>query len=84
MNTFQIIDTDYIRSSRTIETILVRNNSNNKFQKVFFIYNYEGYSFRVFDSHSKLIDFFINQKESDIHFKNEKELDFFLANVNLN
>lgn len=80
MNNLNVIDTDYIRSSRTIETIIV---SNDLVSKVLFVYNYEGYSFRVFDSHIKLINFFINQNENFEHFENEDDLDFFLANINL-
>lgn len=81
MNTIETINTDYIRSSRTIETVLV-SNSNSK--KVFFIYNFEGCSFRVFNSYLNLINFFkYNETESDFHFDTEIELDSFLSEVNL-
>lgn len=81
MNTFTTVDTDYIRSSRTIESVLV---SNPKSDKMFYVYNYEGYSFRVFDSILNLIQFFQNQIESTLHFQNEKELDSFFSHVVLN
>lgn len=55
MNTFATINTEYIRASRTIETVLV---SMGKFSKIFFVYNYEGVSFRLFKSHLDLIHFF--------------------------
>lgn len=72
---------DYLRSSRTIETILVSNLVN---EKVFFVYNYEGYSFRVFSSHSDLINFFQdNNLDSEFHFDTENELCLFLSKVDL-
>lgn len=80
MNTFQSLNTEYLSPSRTIDTILV---SNNKQERVLFIYNYEGYSFRVFSSHLGLINFFMNQAESDFHFETEVELDNFLYKVQI-
>lgn len=81
MNTIRAINTDYLRPSRTIETVLI---SNSKFEKVFFIYNYEGNSFRLFFSHSALIDFFENNNSKCyFHFATDDELDFFLRNINL-
>lgn len=75
MNLFKTINTDYIRASRTIETILV---SKNNLSKVFFVYNYEGNSFRVFENHLGLINFFQDKAESDFYFDTEIELDNFL------
>lgn len=80
MNTFSTINTEYIRPSRTIETILV---SKENLSKVFFLYNYEGTSFRLFQSHLRLIRFFQDKSESDFHFSTEEELDFFLSQTNL-
>ncbi len=78
MNSFKVIDTDYLRSSQTIETILVSNSSS---KQVFFVYNYEGYSFRVFETILSLINFFQGKNESNIHFDTETELDNFFAKV---
>ncbi len=72
MNTFKAVHTEYLRSSRTIETVLV---SNEEQSQVFFIYNYEGNSFRVFKNHLDLINFFQNKTESDFYFNTEIELD---------
>lgn len=80
MNSFQTINTEYIRASRTIETILV---SKAHVSKVFFLYNYEGNSFRLFKNHLGLIHFFQNKAESDFHFDNEADLDSFLSSVKL-
>lgn len=80
MNTFQTINTSYLKPSRTIEKVLV---SKEKLNKVFFIYNYEGNSFRVFENHLGLINFFQNKAESNFHFNTEIELDTFLSKVKL-
>jgi mRNA-degrading endonuclease HigB of HigAB toxin-antitoxin module len=80
MNTFEVIDTDYIRSSRSIEAVLV---SNSKLNQVFYVFNYEGYSYRVFGSILSLINFFQCDSESDFHFDTESELDDFFSKVEL-
>lgn len=80
MNNFQAINAEYLRASRTIETVLVTKENSSK---VFFIYNYEGNSFRVFQSQMNLIHFFLNKTESDFHFNSEIELDHFLSEVNI-
>jgi hypothetical protein len=80
MNTFQTINTAYLRASRTIETVLV---SKEHLRKVFFIYNYEGNSFRVFENHLSLLHFFQNKGESDFHFSTEIEVDGFFSKVKL-
>jgi hypothetical protein len=78
MNSFKCIEVDYIRSSRTIETVLV---SNAKTEKMFYVYNYEGYSYRVFESVLSLIGFFEEDKESAFHFDSDGDLDSFFSNV---
>lgn len=80
MNAIQTLNTEYIRPSRTIETILV---SKGKLNKVFYLYNYEGNSFRLFESHLGLIRFFQDNSESDFHFNTEDELDFYLSSVKI-
>ena len=76
MNTIKVLATKYLRPSRTIETVLV---SNSQKEKIYFIYNYEGYSFRVFETHLKLLNFFQDKIESDYYFESEKDLDNFLS-----
>lgn len=80
MNTFKAIHVEYLRSSRTIETVLV---SNQELSQVFFIYNYEGNHFRVFKNHLDLINFFQDNAECDFEFGTEEELDLFLSDVKL-
>jgi len=81
MNTFTTINTEYLRPSRTIETILVSKVNSSK---VFFLYNYEGTSFRLFENHMDLIHFFQDKSESDFYFNRECDVDSFLSSVKLN
>jgi len=74
------IDTNYLRSSRTIETILV---SDFNTERIFYVYNYEGYSFRVFETVLHLMDFFYRNIDTKFHFENEIELDDFFSNIDL-
>ena len=80
MNKYQTIETEYLRASRTIETVLV---SRKNLSDLFFIYNYEGISFRVFKTHLDLINFFLNKSESSYHFETEDAVDDFLSEVKL-
>jgi hypothetical protein len=80
MNSFLSIHTDYVRPSRTIDTVLV---SNSKTKKLFYVYNYEGYSLRVFETVLSLIKFFEGYVESDLDFDSESELDNFFSQVEL-
>ena len=80
MNDFHCIDTGYLRPCRNIETVLV---SNETADKTFFIYNHEGNSFRIFEDHLDLINFFQDKAEEDHHFSTEKELDHFLETAPL-
>lgn len=81
MNTVTTVSTSYLRPSRTIETVLV---SNDNFEKAFFIFNYEGYHFRLFYSLIDLLHFFQdNHVESDFHFSTEEDLDLFLSKIDL-
>jgi len=78
MNSLQTLRTIYLRASRTIETILVSNDINNKH---FYLYNYEGYSFRVFETKKEVSDFFNLNIESKLHFDTEHSLDNYLSNL---
>lgn len=78
MNTFKAIETEYLRASRTIETVLV---TKDNMDKLFFVYNYEGNSFRVFECIMDLILFFQDKRESDYCFSSDLELDDFFSEV---
>ncbi|GAA4824159.1 hypothetical protein GCM10011365_04090 [Marinicella pacifica] len=62
MNNIKIKNTEYLRPSRTIETILV---SNKDLSNIFYVYNYEGVSYRVFKSYPNLISCSHEKLESD-------------------
>lgn len=81
MNSLNTIRTIYYkRASRTIETILATNGIN---AKPFYIYNYGGYSYRLFETRKEVSNFFNYNVESKFHFDSEKELDDFLIGVKL-
>lgn len=74
-NKIRTIQTDYLRPSRTIETILLSNQNK---EKVVYMYNYAGNHFRVFFNVIDLMTFF---DDKDINFKefdDENEVDNFL------
>jgi len=81
MNTFISINTEYLRASRTIETVEV---CNLKTKKIFYVYNYEGYSFRVFNNVLDLIQFFEVNSNEYLHFDTEEELDCYFSKLLLN
>lgn len=80
MNIFQAIEVVYIRPSQTIETILVETKTDSK---VLYVYNYEGWHFRVFNTILDVINFFDDKFEPEIQFEDEQELEDYLANYNL-
>ena len=80
MNSIHTMNQIYLRPSRTIEQTEVRNAEK---RKRFYVYNYEGYSFRVFHSLIELKNFFDHGDESNIQFDTGHELDDFLKKVDL-
>lgn len=81
MNSITLLDTDYLRPNRTIESILL---SNKKCEKLVFVYNYEGVNFRLFLSVSQLIDFFNGDGEPSFEFEKENKLDQALEKLKFN
>lgn len=75
MNTINQIDTYYLRASRTVETILIKNK-----QKTVYVYNYEGNHFRLFSKLVDLINFFKTGIEPKLEFSNECDLDHYIIN----
>lgn len=79
MNTLNTIRTIYYtRASRTIETILL---TNEIISKPFYVYNYEGYSYRLFETKKEVSNFFNYNVESKFHFDSDEELDDYLMNI---
>lgn len=80
MNTVNLIDTNYLRSDRTIEIILL---TNKKKEKLVYVYNYQGWFFRVFDNLMDIMNFFDDKFEPEIWFEDEKKLDNYLLRLKL-
>ncbi|UQD55792.1 hypothetical protein [Flavobacterium sp. K5-23] len=80
MNTICQIEIDYIKPSRSIETLLLKNLNN---KRVVYVYNYEGWYFRFFNSINEVLDFFEDKFEPTISFEDEEKLDKFLENLDL-
>jgi len=78
MNTFRAINTDYLKPWITIETVLV---SRNDATRIFFLYNHEGTSYRVFQSTLSLFGFLLNKNDCQLHFDSDEEVDRFFATV---
>jgi len=80
MNNLKVIEVEYLRADRTIETILL---SKKKKEKVMYVYNYQGWFFRVFDNLMDIMNFFDDKFEPEVYFENEKELDEYLLKLKL-
>ncbi|MCL2414916.1 MAG: hypothetical protein FWC94_06670 [Bacteroidales bacterium] len=81
MNKIKAIDTYHIRSSRTIEILLISNDNDSK---ICYVYNYEGTHYRFFSNIVQLIEFFAEGKQSEYDFVREQDLDNFLEQVSIN
>ncbi len=77
MNKIEVIQSDYLRASRTIETTRISNGTKSILN---YVYNYEGYHFRLFNDTIELIDFFESNIEPELSFDTELELDNYLEN----
>ncbi|MDO8451797.1 MAG: hypothetical protein Q7S76_02915 [bacterium] len=80
MNRITLLDTNYLRPNRTIDSILL---SNKKDRKLVFVYNYEGVHFRLFVSPIQVVDFFNEEEEPNLCFESEIDLDNALERLNL-
>ena len=75
MNTIKQLEVEYLRSSRTIEKIEI---SNNLKKSICFIYNYDGFHFRLFENEVELNSFFKQGREPKFVFGSDEALDDFL------
>ena len=75
MNTIKQVEIKYIRPSRTIEKIEISNDIS---KSLCFVYNYNGYHFRLFESEMALNSFLKIGSEPKFTFSSEEELDDFL------
>ena len=81
MNNYSQIEVSYLRPSRTVETILLENSSK---KRIVYVYNYEGWHFRIFNNIIQVLDFFDDKFEPEISFEDEEELGKYLENLDLN
>jgi hypothetical protein len=81
MNNYSQIEISYLRPSRTVETILLENSSK---KRIVYVYNYEGWHFRVFNNVIQVLDFFDDKFEPEISFEDEEELGKYFENLDLN
>ena len=80
MNNVAYIELDYLRSSRTVETILLENSSK---KIIVYVYNYEGWHFRFFNNIIQVLYFFDDKFEPEVSFEDEEELGKYLENLDL-
>lgn len=81
MNNYSQIEMSYLRTSRTVETILLENSSK---KRIVYVYNYEGWHFRVFNTVIQVLDFFDDKFEPKFSFEDEVELNKYLEHLDLN
>lgn len=82
MNEIRTIDTTYITGSKTIELIEVIDESTSPIRTNYlYMYNYEGYHFRLFLDIINLSNFLCNLESICIEFDEEDELDEYLLNM---
>jgi hypothetical protein len=82
MNSFQLIDVEYIRPDRTIEIILVKPQDRN--EKLVYLYNDHGIHFRIFPSFIELSNFLQGQKyEILAEFESERRVENFLFTLTI-
>ena len=79
MNTIQTVQVDYINyASRTLETIILTNEEMS--QKVVYLYNHDGQSFRIFENLLEVANYLHNQPYKVLkEYAQERFVDTFLA-----
>ena len=75
MNAINQIDIQYLRSSRTLEVLLVSNGSK---KRTFYLYNYEGFHFRLFETLSNFVGFLKNESMNCLEFNDDYEVEKYL------
>ena len=80
MNTIEIIDEAEIRNNRTLH-VIQRSIGNKKI--VFYLYNYEGVHFRIFDNLAELVYFFKGDTSFHVDFEDENEIYEYIGNIDL-
>lgn len=86
MNNIEAIQVEYLRPSRTIETILITDRDDENLSKLVYVYNYEGVHFRVFNEIVELASFLNGNHKYKLlaEYSTEKGLNNFLERFKLN
>jgi len=77
MNNVELIEECYLRSNRTVEIILLTDLSDSARQRIVYVYNYEGYHYRVFDNVIELTKFLSN---NEFRILKEYSKDYWVCN----
>ncbi len=84
MNTFKAIEVDYLRPSKTIETIFVASKKKAGNEKILYVYNFEGAHFRLFENILDLFSFLADKSCNMLkEFSSNDELDNYLSNMEM-
>lgn len=81
MNLINCTHIEYLKKTRTIETIEVKSKAG---RKIIYIYNHEGIHYSCFESIQELVHFFNGKFEAPLSFDDEMELDSYLKEIDLN
>lgn len=83
MNNIELLQTNYLRSNRTIDTVLLTDVKFKDRQTVVYVYNYEGYHFRIFEDVFEISNFLLNEEYKIVkEFSNEDTCYNYLSKFN--
>jgi hypothetical protein len=83
MNNIDLLQTNYLRSNRTIDTVLLTDLKSKDRQTVVYVYNYEGYHFRIFKDIFEISNFLLNEEYKIIKdFDKEDDCYSYLSKFN--
>ena len=74
MEKVKVIASSYFRADRSIDTLIIN-------EEVYYVYNYEGWHFRLFNEVVEVIAFFNGEKSHFVEFETEEELDNYIENI---
>jgi hypothetical protein len=80
MNKIIQMGCEYLSPNRTVETISITNKRKNK---MLYVYNFQGNSFRLFKNKGQLNNFFRGNKSKYKNFDNEDKLDKALKRIDI-
>lgn len=73
MNNIELLQTNYLRSNRTIDTVLLVDRKSKDRQTIVYVYNYEGYHFRIFADIFEISNFLMNEEYKIINDFDKEE-----------